>query len=56
VFLLSNESRENEIMKTAKIGLRVAIVTGLLAVTPYANATENAQERRDARDVKQGSR
>jgi hypothetical protein len=47
---------ENETMRTAKIGLMVAIVMGLLAVTPYANATENTQERRDARDVKQGSR
>lgn len=43
-------------MKTAKTSLMVAIVTGLLTVTSYASATENARERRDARDVKQGSR
>lgn len=43
-------------MKTAKASLLALIATGLLTVTAYANATENAQERRDARDVKQGSR
>jgi hypothetical protein len=43
-------------MKTAKASLLAMMVTGLLTVTAYANATENAKERRDARDVKQGSK
>ncbi len=43
-------------MKTAKASLLAMIVTGLLTVGAYANATENAKERRDARDTKQGSR
>ncbi len=34
----------------------VVIASGLLMVTTPAYATENAQERRDARDTKQDSR
>jgi hypothetical protein len=34
----------------------VAIASGLLMVTASGYATENAQERRDARDVKQDTR
>jgi Ni/Co efflux regulator RcnB len=43
-------------MRTAKASLMVTIVTCTLAVAAYANATENAKERRDARDTKQSSR
>lgn len=43
-------------MKTAKTSLLVAIAAGLLSVPAYVNATENAKERRDARDTKQDSR
>ncbi|MDF3013728.1 MAG: hypothetical protein K0Q78_1932 [Cellvibrio sp.] len=38
------------------IARAVALATGLLMVTASVYATENAGERRDARDVKQDSR